>query len=213
MNPRSRNGALLVAASALASMVTLKDPQTAGEQVVSLLPVVGVLTGLFWLATPGRWGESPGSHEGPLVPGIHVSALDEDLGATFQPSQFSYGDLAKKRGRRNPYGATDREVHQRPTEFDELVAKTEADEAERIAALPTDEELDEAKKKLLQSGGGLAVLAGLLLLGPFMITPWIVKQFKPEWSYGKRVATGFVVSFGVGALTGIARAASGGEKK
>ncbi len=201
MNPRSRNGALLVAASALASMVTLKDPQTAGEQVVSLLPVVGVLTGLFWLATPGRWGESPGSHEGPLVPGIHVSALDEDLGATFQPSQFSYGDLAKKRGRRNPYGATDREVHQRPTEFDELVES------------PTDEEKDEGKKKLLQSGGGLAVLAGLLILGPFMITPWIVKQFKPEWSYGKRVATGFVVSFGVGALTGIARAASGGEKK
>jgi hypothetical protein len=58
----------------------------------------------------------------------------------------------------------------------------------------------------------LLPIAGLFLVGPFVVTPWIVKQFKPEWSYGKRVATGFVVSFGVGALTNIARAAGGGDK-
>jgi hypothetical protein len=62
-------------------------------------------------------------------------------------------------------------------------------------------------------GLGIAGVAGLILVGPFMITPWIVKQFKPEWPYGKRVATGFVVSFGLGALTTIAKAASGGGKE
>ena len=59
----------------------------------------------------------------------------------------------------------------------------------------------------------VAVLGGLLLVGPFVVTPWIVKQFKPEWSYGKRVATGFVVSFGVGAVTNIAKALGGDREK
>jgi len=114
--------------------------------------------------------------------------------ATFQPSQFSGGPYGASAGSRD--------------EFDKIVAQSKD-----VTKQYTEEEKDEAKKKLLQSGGGLAVLAGLLLLGPFVVTPWIVKQFQPEWSYGKRVATGFVVSFGVGAVTGIVRAASGGEKK
>lgn len=55
---------------------------------------------------------------------------------------------------------------------------------------------------------GLPVL-GLFLVMPLAVVPWVVKQFKPEWSYGKRVATGFVVSFGIGAVTKIAKAGSG----
>ena len=76
---------------------------------------------------------------------------------------------------------------------------------------------EEEKEKPPISGAalglGIAGVAGLILVGPFVITPWIVKQFKPEWPYGKRVATGFVVSFGIGALTTIARVASGGGKE
>ena len=52
-------------------------------------------------------------------------------------------------------------------------------------------------------------IVGLLLVIPLGVAPWVIKQFKPEWSYGKRVATGFVVSFGIGAVKQIAKAASG----
>lgn len=62
-------------------------------------------------------------------------------------------------------------------------------------------------------GVGAGLLIGILALPTFVITPWIVKQFKPEWSYGKRLATGFVVNFGVASTIAIARAASGGDKK
>lgn len=75
------------------------------------------------------------------------------------------------------------------------------------------EDLPDAPDKPKIGPGAIALVGGLLLLGPFVVTPWIVKQFKPEWHYGKRVATGFVVSFGVGALTQIARAAGGGKEK
>lgn len=61
--------------------------------------------------------------------------------------------------------------------------------------------------------GAVALIGGLVIVGPFVIAPWIIKQFEPDWSYGKRVATGFVASFAVGALTQIARAASGSEEK
>ena len=60
---------------------------------------------------------------------------------------------------------------------------------------------------------GLGILAGIIILPGFVITPWVVKQFKPEWSYGKRLATGMVVSFGATTLVSLARAASGSEKK
>lgn len=80
----------------------------------------------------------------------------------------------------------------------------------QAATLASTKEKEDDKPKI--GPGAIALVGGLLLLGPFVVTPWIVKQFKPEWSYGKRVATGFVVSFGVGALTRIAGAVGGKEK-
>ena len=51
------------------------------------------------------------------------------------------------------------------------------------------------------SVGGILV-AGLLVGVPtLLVAPWIVKQFKPEWSYGKRVATGMAASFVGGVLS------------
>ena len=46
----------------------------------------------------------------------------------------------------------------------------------------------------------------------FVVGPWMVKAFKPEWSYGRRLAASFAFSTVVGALVRIARAASGTEK-
>ena len=70
-----------------------------------------------------------------------------------------------------------------------------------------------AKENSALAVGAVAVpIIGLLLVMPLAVVPWVVKQFKPEWSYGKRVATGFVVSFGLGAVTKIAKAASGGDE-
>ena len=55
-------------------------------------------------------------------------------------------------------------------------------------------------------GLGLGLgLVGLILVGPLVITPWIVKAFKPEWSYGRRVAAGFGVSAVLGAISQIGR--------
>lgn len=65
-------------------------------------------------------------------------------------------------------------------------------------------------------GAQLAVLGliiGVAAIPTFLITPWIVKQFKPEWSYGKRLATGVVVTFGVSSVIAVARAASGTSSK
>lgn len=66
---------------------------------------------------------------------------------------------------------------------------------------------------LAKLGGALAVggtaLVAILLVMPFVVWPWAIKQFYPKWSYSKRVATGFGISFGVGALTGLARALGG----
>jgi hypothetical protein len=75
-----------------------------------------------------------------------------------------------------------------------------------------------AKAEVAKKNSGLALAAiglpvlGLFLVMPLAVVPWVVKQFKPEWSYGKRVATGFVVSFGLGAVTKIAKAASGEDE-
>lgn len=98
MNPRARNGVVLLGASAVASMFTPKGPQTVGGQIVRALPAVGAVTGLFWLATPGRWGESAGSHEGPLMTGITVGTPSEDLGAWFMNNNPRRG--GRRRGRR-----------------------------------------------------------------------------------------------------------------
>ncbi len=48
----------------------------------------------------------------------------------------------------------------------------------------------------LAVGAGVLGLVGLVLLPGFVIYPWIIKQFKPKWGYGKRVATGLAIGYG-----------------
>ncbi len=67
----------------------------------------------------------------------------------------------------------------------------------------------------LQAAGGVAaigLLLGLILLPTFVIAPWLIKQVKPEWSYGKRLATTVIIGFGlttITTITTIVRAAAG----
>jgi hypothetical protein len=61
-------------------------------------------------------------------------------------------------------------------------------------------------------GLGIPVLIGILALPTFVINPWIVKAFKPEWSYWRRVGAGMGITFAVGALRGIAASLSGSDK-
>lgn len=60
-------------------------------------------------------------------------------------------------------------------------------------------------------GLGVAALFGLLLVPSFVVGPFIVKAFAPEWSYGRRLGA----SMGFGILAGLAlqlvRAAKGKE--
>jgi len=58
-----------------------------------------------------------------------------------------------------------------------------------------------------QAGVGLAVVAGFLVLGPLVVYPFIIKGFKPELSYGRRVGIGLGISIGLAAVTSVARAA------
>jgi hypothetical protein len=44
--------------------------------------------------------------------------------------------------------------------------------------------------------GGLTL--GLAILGPFIVGPWAVKQFKPDWTYGKRFILAALVTTGIG---------------
>lgn len=48
--------------------------------------------------------------------------------------------------------------------------------------------------------GGIALVALL----PFVVGPWAVKQFKPEWGYGKRLVTSVMVSIGIGIIRTVA---------
>ena len=43
----------------------------------------------------------------------------------------------------------------------------------------------------------------------FGINPWVVKAFKPEWSYSRRLAASFGVTFVAGTLVGIAKGLGG----
>ena len=48
---------------------------------------------------------------------------------------------------------------------------------------------------------GLPIIIGLLAVPTFVIVPFMVKQVKPEWSYGKRV----VVGIGTTTVLGLTR--------
>lgn len=64
------------------------------------------------------------------------------------------------------------------------------------------------EKPSMGLGPVLLVGGGLFALNSLLIMPWVVKAFKPDWSYRRRVAAGVGVSMGIGAVTGVARALS-----
>jgi hypothetical protein len=76
--------------------------------------------------------------------------------------------------------------------------------------------MDAAKAML--AAGGIGLTIGLIAVPTLVVGPWMVKAFKPEWSYGRRLAASFAFSTVVGALIRIVRAttaeapAAGGSK-
>ena len=52
------------------------------------------------------------------------------------------------------------------------------------------------------------VALGAFVLGPLLLWPFVIKGFKPDLSYGRRVAIGIGISMGLGAVTGLAKALS-----
>lgn len=59
----------------------------------------------------------------------------------------------------------------------------------------------EEETPLVAKAAGL----GVLLLGPLVITPFILKAFKPEWSYSRRLGVGLGISVAFGAIRSITR--------
>lgn len=67
---------------------------------------------------------------------------------------------------------------------------------------------DISKGQALALGaGGIALIAGVLLFMPLVGWPFIIKGFKPELSYGRRVGIGLGISIGLAAVTSVAKAA------
>ena len=93
-------------------------------------------------------------------------------------------------------------------------AESLQEQADRVNAewrAQTDKATDD--KAVLEAAkwglAGIAVVGIVVGVGVFAINPWIVKAFKPEWSYGRRLAASFGVTFVAGTLTGIARGLGG----
>lgn len=57
--------------------------------------------------------------------------------------------------------------------------------------------------------GGIALILGALVFMPLVGWPFIIKSFKPELSYGRRVGIGLGISIGLGAVRAVAKAALG----
>ena len=45
-------------------------------------------------------------------------------------------------------------------------------------------------------GVGVVSVIGLFLLPSLVLYPWVIKKFKPKWSYGKRVGAGLAIGVG-----------------
>ena len=56
-------------------------------------------------------------------------------------------------------------------------------------------------------GLGLPLLAAAAIVPTFGIYPLVIKAFKPELSYWRRVGIGMGITFALGAVTGIVKAA------
>lgn len=62
---------------------------------------------------------------------------------------------------------------------------------------------------LAVAGVGLAALAALVVVPTFVVGPWIVKAFKPEWSYGRRLGASLAFGIVSGTVVSIARGLGG----
>jgi len=126
---------------------------------------------------------------------------------------------------RAAYGA-DAPSSQNQTDLAKTVAELQSPEAQKqmrdmvtsyapkklptTETAPPDVKVDENLRKAAVVGlAGIAAVAALAGVGVFVVNPWIVKAFKPEWSYGRRLAASFGVTFVAGTLTSIARGLGG----
>jgi hypothetical protein len=91
------------------------------------------------------------------------------------------------------------------------------EEQDALYATLTPEERDTMRRRALFAVvGAVGLVVGLVAVPIFVVGPWMVKAFKPEWSYGRRLGASFAVSFLAGTLVKISRGigggGSGGEK-
>ncbi len=107
--------------------------------------------------------------------------------AAFQPSALSYGQMSSSPWSELVQGVQGAGSH-----------GPRDDVGRQALQLPVDTEPKNPKAALML--GGIALVA----LFPFVVGPWAVKQFKPEWSYGQRLVTSLLVGTGIG----IARSAA-----
>ena len=75
-------------------------------------------------------------------------------------------------------------------------------------APPTPSPYGALDKSALGGMGVVGALGLILVLPTFVVGPWAVKQFQPEWSYGKRLVTSVLVGSGIG----IVRMLVGGKR-
>lgn len=64
-------------------------------------------------------------------------------------------------------------------------------------------ELTTDQKRAVIGAAGVGVVLLIATTWTFVVGPWAVKQFKPEWGYGKRLVTSFLA----GTLINFARQA------
>ena len=67
---------------------------------------------------------------------------------------------------------------------------------------------DKAKGALAIGGIGLAIVGALTIM-PLVVWPFVIKSFRPDLPYGRRVGIGLGISIGLAAVGGVARAAFG----
>ena len=90
--------------------------------------------------------------------------------------------------------------------LEEKANRVNAESRAQAEKAANDKALLEAAKWSLAGLAAVGVVAGV---GVFVINPWIVKAFKPEWSYGRRLGASFAFSVVSGTLISIARGLGG----
>lgn len=59
--------------------------------------------------------------------------------------------------------------------------------------------------------GGVGLIFALAAVPIFVVAPFIVKAFKPEWSYGRRLGASLAFSAVTGTLVSVARGLGGSD--